>query len=1717
MAVWQKYAQAILKGVKDLPVGTGVIDESVAVFMEQHLAQRTQPDAPLAPTLMMTGMDPKELNRDLIVEEHRSFDKLGSEAWAQLSADTRSSLCDQAESILSAADCERERLTRAFSVSLLDELLSYQPLAAGVASVTSQRLITSSSGTQSAPSDSSETLITPASGRLYVQDSARATRSRDSQRYRISHIVERAHLKNLLSPHEDLHGLNAGSLKQRLTSAQLQRLIEEAGVQDQVTLHILKAIRGISLEQAAGMTVTTSENLDCPSVLSQAQGRGIIGESDRSTLFCDRAFYGCEKCKQSFLTRGCQFPDLIYCPRGCGLMAKQAAAPTPHDETTSVTMPLQYEEVLLPSSKTQLPAPVRSPEKSSIQKKLAVDFSESPTILVSGTDIGSGAAVAAPSKVGVRDLIGQSFGDWTLSDLLGKGGMGAVYKASDSRGRQAAVKVVLPSLGDVLTYMPRFEQEARVTEALDHPGIIKFLGFHREPMPHLILEFVPGTDLKKLLKKQRRFPMTEAVKKAIKILEALNYAHSKEIVHRDLKPENVLLSDDGAIIVSDFGLGRDNKDDDAPRLTLSGLGMGTPLYMSPEQIDDAKHVDHRSDLYSFGVMLFHFIVGQAPFTGSQAQILTAHCMRQPADIRAWVPEVPASLSELVAVLLAKEPKDRPQSAKEALETLKAIDRELAEGKKERSAGQEIALGAGDQVGDWIIESELGSGGMGKVFLASSQGQKTALKVLSATVADDKVMLKRFEREIAVTKDLDHQNIVTVFDSGVAEVKGRSYPFMAMEVATSDLAARISGGGPLPPGEAVVAALAAGGGLLHAHGKGVIHRDVKPENLLIFGDTITTESVRVTDFGVATFTHQNSDLTQTMAALGSPHYMAPEQARNIEDLDGRADVYALGASLFHLVTGRRLFTAETAQGLLVAHAAELPPRADVVFAKVPAPLALVIDSAVLKRVEDRPGLAEFLEDLEDFKNGKLKRGRLKELKKQVAAGRRPFEKRSAVKQILIFTVLLIAISGVAIWQSFNKPVIDPFATARSRLESIREQLTGIQTKPDKTAINACFVEIKGLAKELREAEQNGLTIPKELKEAKLSVSEQADQSCWSFLLDRVEALESDPGGEGVDKALQTATEMLTNFKTRIVNRQWKAEYEKKIQSLEDDLKSVRLIRAIAAKLQLTDKAIADKAWEKVWLPGKQGKGDAGLLAEAEKQISDFEDNFGKPKVAAHRKQLTKFKEDWKAGYGALEKALKELQMKKREAQTADEVAAVKDDLKKFLAAIPSGNERILKATQDVLNKEDLRQVKARELLSRVQKRMNTSQDFHLLINDLRELRDNYKDYPENAQATPLLREVEKKRDRAASEALQQLCKTQKERLKKEELESTLTVKGFVTLGRELDEFMELKVFKGWSEMNSECAKHRAFLESAHKNYGKTLQTQAIAGIKKRDSNWSQGAFLKHLRRVESTVKAALEFPLVNKEQLAYIKKTIGYLRALHKVGAGAAMAKLEGGTTVIGYYEVRFAHHPPIKDHKVETFLMDRREVSVAQYKRFLEFVKFFNKAYVDIEDVPYCMDEWKALEDGPKLPMREVTLEEARAFARWAGKRLPTEFEWEYAARSRGQRKGPYAWGDKNPDSSLVCFGKVEEDEGPVATDEKSAGATEQGLFHMCGNVFEWTESQYIPYPGGDPKLFKTAGFYVKRGGAYDSLFDELYIWYRKDQSQSERNNNTGFRCVVKP
>jgi serine/threonine-protein kinase len=266
------------------------------------------------------------------------------------------------------------------------------------------------------------------------------------------------------------------------------------------------------------------------------------------------------------------------------------------------------------------------------------------------------------------DLSGRTVGDFQIIRRLGQGGMGQVYLAEQlSLKRKVALKVLRPDLARNETSLARFKAEAEAVARATHANIVQvyYIG-DVDGLPFMALEYVEGKNLREYLTKKGPPDLPLALSIIRQVASALARAGELGIVHRDIKPDNILLTRKGEVKVADFGLSRVMSTEAGLNLTQSGVTMGTPLYMSPEQAE-GKPVDFRTDIYSFGVTCYHMLAGEPPFRGATAvEVAVQHITGKARPLAEIRPDLPPALCALVERMMARRPDDRYATARDML-------------------------------------------------------------------------------------------------------------------------------------------------------------------------------------------------------------------------------------------------------------------------------------------------------------------------------------------------------------------------------------------------------------------------------------------------------------------------------------------------------------------------------------------------------------------------------------------------------------------------------------------------------------------------------------------------------------------------------------------------------------------------------------------------------------------------------------------------------------------------------------------------------------------------------------------------------------------------------------------------------------------------------------------------------------------------------------------
>ncbi|MEM9365749.1 MAG: protein kinase [Planctomycetota bacterium] len=479
--------------------------------------------------------------------------------------------------------------------------------------------------------------------------------------------------------------------------------------------------------------------------------------------------------------------------------------------------------------------------------------------------------------------------DYEVIRELGRGGMGVVYLAKYlPMDRPEVLKVLNAEMVRRESARQRFVTEMRAIGKLNHPAIAT--AYQQVPLQTQLvfsMEYVPGMDLHKFIAKYRPIPIAAACTIASQIAGALQHAHKRKMVHRDIKPSNVMVfKEDGQrqIKILDFGLAKASSEQEAVGLTADGTMLGTPEYMAPEQALDAATADIRADIYSLGCTLYHMLVGRPPFTGTYQSVLMSHATKEADYISLERTDVPVELSEIVAKMMAKEPKKRYQNPNEAAAALKPFcgAAQVTKTAKPSDAKIDTAIDLASPSRDTSIEGPPQPKEAAQPKQSTTNQDGVALDDVAQSLADLKVTPRQTTRTRKNTKTKRHaskprrqsksRKLLTAI--GVIALLGMLY--------TATLVLKTKHGTlvieNLPPDAVVtvdgqtasienVEAIRGGKAILSvAQGKRAI--EVKANDLVVHGETVSVSSGRVTPITVS-FVDADKELLQNPSCEAEP--------------------------------------------------------------------------------------------------------------------------------------------------------------------------------------------------------------------------------------------------------------------------------------------------------------------------------------------------------------------------------------------------------------------------------------------------------------------------------------------------------------------------------------------------------------------------------------------------------------------------------------------------------------------------------------------------------------------------------------------------------------------------------------------------------------------------------------------------------------------------------
>jgi serine/threonine protein kinase len=264
----------------------------------------------------------------------------------------------------------------------------------------------------------------------------------------------------------------------------------------------------------------------------------------------------------------------------------------------------------------------------------------------------------------------ETLGNYNLLEKIGEGSMGKIYKGRHWETQQlVAIKIIAPNIASNPILLKRFEQEFRIASKLDHPNIVKAIEYCAlGDTPFLVMEFVEGESVGQILEREGRIPEEEAIRIIVQVSQGLHRAHRQGLIHRDVKPDNIMVMPDGKAKILDLGLAKEI--DAAAELTRTGGGLGTPIFMAPEQFRNAKNASVRCDIYSLAATLYAMVTGRVPFgDGDPVHILMSKLQNKLASPRQVLPSLSERIDWTIMRAMSAAPEQRPASCREFAEDL----------------------------------------------------------------------------------------------------------------------------------------------------------------------------------------------------------------------------------------------------------------------------------------------------------------------------------------------------------------------------------------------------------------------------------------------------------------------------------------------------------------------------------------------------------------------------------------------------------------------------------------------------------------------------------------------------------------------------------------------------------------------------------------------------------------------------------------------------------------------------------------------------------------------------------------------------------------------------------------------------------------------------------------------------------------------------------------
>jgi serine/threonine protein kinase/formylglycine-generating enzyme required for sulfatase activity len=995
-------------------------------------------------------------------------------------------------------------------------------------------------------------------------------------------------------------------------------------------------------------------------------------------------------------------------------------------------------------------------------------------------------------------------------------------------------------------------------------------------------------------------------------------------------------------------------------------------------------------------------------------------------------------------------------------------------------------------GRYQLERRLGQGGMGIVFKARHIFLKTnyAIKViLPDLVGNDPMLATRFRQEAMVAARIGHRNIVNVTDFGVVG----KMPYLVMDLIRGrSLHDLLVSEGRLSPEPAleIMAALCAGIGA--AHRQGIVHRDLKPLNVMLQENMPMSDAVKVLDFGLAKI--KSGELlgsfvaAQTTGLMGSPYYMAPEQWSEEEEPDPRADIYSLGVMLFQMLAGEVPFKGPTLPVIMKKHLTDLPPRFAAVGVSIAPEIEAVVHRAMAKKREDR------MTTVDDF---------ISELRIAVGASESAFARPP-----------IDSGAQTMRYEAEGGPTIAPGSLGQVSWESATRTDSQQRIEDEADRLTREFEEAQRRADEARKRAEEASRKRAEEEAARRQAEEEAARKLAEEEAARKQAQEAARKRAEEEAARRQAEEAAVRKLAEDEARQ-RAEEEKERQRVAEE--AARLAKEIVEAQRRAEEArlVAEEESRK-----RTEEQVARKRAEKEAHRLTLE-----VAEAQRRAEEARTRAEEEARRRAEEEEERKRAEEEEDRTRAEESVRLRAEGEVARKSAAEGADRLSREVAEAQGRAEEARKRAEE---EARKRAEADGARKRAEEEVRKLALQMAEVQRRAEESRR-RSEEEARERAAAEAERRRLE-QINREREQQLEyAAPSEQGVHKVLPALDLSAAQQQQRGLPQRMDDGSQSVA--EETVLQVGRDTQPEV---------GWqpSQPPFQASVPSVETKRKptaliiagvAAVFVVLVLVVAGVLVSRRWTGTKTTTQPGLGgpttpatsgshpsapprAEMANIEGGTFQIGQNEVATKSpydlsQYPARSVTVKSFWMDKTEVTNAEYADFVRETKYTAPSYWSNGKPRSGQEQW---------PVTNVSLADAKAFAEWRGKRdsmkyrLPTEEEWEYAARN-GSQDTLYPWGNQwLDDRANVDANSLR----PVGAYPQ--GASKWGVLDLIGNAWEWTSTKAAPYPG-NTVLSIPQGQVIIRGGAYVESArgaDAITATRRSYVPPSDKQAAIGFRLV---